>query len=489
MGTIMYLIKLNMPTIIRVKYLFKLFTVLQCLIASQLFSQTSRPNIIFILSDDQRWNAVGYMNNNIIRTPEIDALAKAGTYFENAFSTTPICAASRASIFTGTHERTHGYTFQKPKLKEPYAQYLYPKILKENNYHVGFFGKLGILLDSASSYFDESEFYDRSEEFGKKGYFYKTIGKDTVHLTRYTGHKALQFINNAPLNKPFCLSLFFSAPHAHDNSIEQYYNQNDISENYGKSTIPPPFLSDSIFFKDLPKEVQAGYNKVRWRWRFDTPEKYQQSVKAYYQMITELDHEIGLIRKQLIERGIDKNTVIIVMSDNGYFLGDRQIADKWLMYDPSIRIPLLIFDPRVNNPTIVKEMVLNLDIPKTILQIAKVNPPDVYQGIGLPILNDEVGILKKRKSILIEHLWDFDKIPSSEGIRTDRWKYFHYRHINAPEELYDLKKDPLEKTNLAANKKYRKTLQLLRNKFFELSKFYEAKKLCPDDPFIKDQKF
>jgi len=101
-----------------------------------------KPNIIFILTDDQRWDALGVAGNNLIKTPEMDALAKNGVYFKNAFSTTPICAASRASILTGLYERTHHYTFQKPKLQEAYTHIIYPKILKDNGYHVGFFWQI-----------------------------------------------------------------------------------------------------------------------------------------------------------------------------------------------------------------------------------------------------------------------------------------------------------------------------------------------------------
>jgi arylsulfatase A-like enzyme len=119
-----------------------------------LFGQNKKPNIIFILTDDQRWDALGVAGNAIIQTPQMNALANSGSYFKNAFSTTPICAASRASILTGLYERTHGYTFQKPKLKQPYAEIMYPKLLKDNGYHVGFYGKLGVILDNPNQYFD-----------------------------------------------------------------------------------------------------------------------------------------------------------------------------------------------------------------------------------------------------------------------------------------------------------------------------------------------
>jgi arylsulfatase A-like enzyme len=454
-----------------------------------LFGQNKKPNIIFILTDDQRWDALGVAGNAIIQTPQMNALANSGSYFKNAFSTTPICAASRASILTGLYERTHGYTFQKPKLKQPYAEIMYPKLLKDNGYHVGFYGKLGVILDNPNQYFDQSDFYDRGASADRRGYFYKKLGDDTVHLTRFSGQQAQEFIKNAPSNKPFCLSIYFSAPHGHDPSKEQYYWQEKSDSLYKNSTIPTPVLGDKKYFNNLPTEVQNGFNRVRWKWRFDTPEKYQEMVKGYYRMITEIDDEIGFIRKQLKEKGVEDNTIIIVMGDNGYFLGDRQLADKWLMYDMSIRIPLIIYDPRLSKHAAIDKMVLNIDITKTIVDLAGVEAPKNYQGISLVPFLKKGNIQSDRTAILVEHLWKIPDIPSSEGIRTERWKYFRYRLIKAPEELYDIKKDPLEKYNLAAVPKYAKILAQLRKQCEETALKYQSEKLCPDDPFIEDKKF
>jgi alpha-L-rhamnosidase len=468
---------------------FILFPFFLFIISFSSFAQTKKPNIIFILTDDQRWDALGIAGNSIVQTPEMDALANSGTYFKNAFSTTPICAASRASILTGLYERTHGYTFQKPRLKEQYAEIMYPKLLKDNGYYVGFYGKLGVIIDSSNQYFNQSDFYDRGGSPDRRGYFYKKIGNDTVHLTRYTGQQAQEFIKNAPADKPFCLSLSFSAPHGHDNSVEQYYWQDKSADLYKNIQIPQPLLGEDEYFNRLPKEVREGFNRVRWKWRFDTPEKYQEMVKGYYRMITEIDNEIGMIRQQLKTKGINDNTIIIVMGDNGYFLGDRQLADKWLMYDVSIRIPLIIYDPRVKKSSIVDEMVLNIDITKTMMDMAGIIAPKNYQGKSLtPLLVNNKTHLN-RNAILIEHLWDNPDIPSSEAIRTERWKYFRYRLITAPEELYDLKNDPLEKNNLASDMKYAKTLAKLRKQCEATANKYQSEKLCPDDPFIKNKNF
>lgn len=452
----------------------------------------AKPNIIFILTDDQRWDALGYAGNKIIQTPEMDQLAKDGTYFRNAFVTTPICAASRASILTGMYERTHGYTFQQGSLKQPYMQLSYPVILKQQGYYTGFFGKLGVTYKDAVKLFNEADIYDREDKFpNRKGYFYKTIDSDTVHLTRYTGYQAQRFIKNSTASQPFCMSLSFSAPHAHDSAPEQYFWQEKSNNRYTGVTIPPPLLGDEKYFKVLPKEVQEGFNRLRWTWRFDTPEKYQHSVKGYYRMISEIDDEIGELRKLLKEKGIANNTVIIFMGDNGYYLGERQLAGKWLMHDNSLRVPLIIYDPREKKHNDVDDMVLNIDVSKTILDLAGVKPPNEYQGISLlPYVKNEKPE-KVREAILFEHLWKLPQIPSSEGIRTNKWKYFRYRFIQTPEELYDLENDPLETKNLAQDPAYLKVVNELRRKCdAQIKKYTKAKLVSDYTPAEEiDQKF
>ncbi len=441
--------------------------------ANQAKEANPRPNIIFILTDDQRFDALGYAGNKIIQTPEIDRLAKEGCYFKNAFATTPICAASRASILTGLYERTHKYTFQTGPVREEFMNQSYPKLIREAGYYTGFFGKLGVNYDAKDQLFNVIEDYDRNTAFGdRRGYFYKKLGNDTVHLTRYTGEKALEFISKAPTNQPFCLSLSFSAPHAHDNSTGQYFWQKESDQLYKDVTIPDPQLGEDTYFNRLPKAVREGYNRLRWTWRFDTPEKYQQSVKGYYRMITEIDREIGKIRNKLKELEMDRNTVIIFMGDNGYFLGDRQLADKWLMYDNSVRVPLIVYDPRVNKHQDIEDMALNIDVPATLMNLAGAPQPKTWHGKSLlPIVQGNVKILG-RDTILIEHLWEFKDIPPSEGVRTAEWKYFRYVNDKTWEELYHLTTDPLEKENLVKQKSQEKVLVALRKKLDQLSDKY-----------------
>jgi len=432
-----------------------------------------RPNIIFILTDDQRWDALGYAGNDIIQTPEMDTLARQGTYFSHAMVTTPICSASRASLLSGLYERTHKYTFQTGPIGEQYMANAYPKLLRGAGYHTGFFGKFGVNYHGTQNLFDEVEVYDRNNRFkDRRGYYYKKLNGQTVHLTRYTGERALEFIAQAPADKPFCLSLSFSAPHAHDGAEEQYFWQEETDSLYQDMTMPGPKLGDDTYFQELPEPVRQGFNRTRWHWRYDTPEKYQHSVKGYYRMIRGIDLEIGKIRARLKEQGLDQNTVIILMGDNGYFLGERQLAGKWLMYDNSIRVPLIIHDPRVKRHQDRADMALNIDVPATILDLAGVAVPKTYHGQSLvPLLSSRKPSLQ-RDAVLVEHLWELPMIPPSEAVRTAQWKYFRYVNDKSTEALYNLVDDPQEIRNLAGDSSYRDTLAEMRQQCDRLGQHY-----------------
>ncbi|MGD8413450.1 MAG: sulfatase [Candidatus Latescibacterota bacterium] len=442
-------------------------------VGAPVLAQTARPNIIFILTDDQRWDALGFAGNSAIRTPEMDRLALEGIYFENAFVTTPICAASRASILTGLYERTHQYTFGQGDIGQPYMDASYPVILRKAGYYTGFYGKFGVQYPGFSSLFDEGENYDRDDALkDRRGYFYKTVGQDTVHLTRYTGQKAIDFIESAPSDEPFMLSLSFSAPHAHDPAELQYFWSPEFDTVYQHWEAPSALLGDDVFFDALPEYVKSGENRKRWFWRFDTPEKYQHSVKGYYRMISEVDAEIGKIRAALRENGLEENTVIVLVGDNGYFMGERQLAGKWLMYDNSLRVPLILYDPRVERGTRSADLALNIDVAPTLADLAGINPPGSWQGVSL--LSKE---LNDREEFLIEHLWQVTFIPPSEGIRTTRWKYFRYINDPEHEEMYDLENDPMEMSNLARSSAYLGQLDTLRSRMEGLSESLERDRL------------
>lgn len=451
--------------------------------AQKTTKESKKPNIIFILTDDQRFDAIGYAGNKLITTPEMDKLAKEGTYFKNAMVTTPICAASRASILTGLYERTHNFNFQTGNIRESYMTDSYPRILKENGYKTGFFGKYGVRYNDLDKQFDEYESYDRNNGYkDRRGYYYKTLGKDTVHLTRYTGQKALDFIAKADGDEPFCLSLSFSAPHAHDPAEDQYFWQQESDALLQNMSMPGPALGEDKYFEAQPKIVRDGFNRLRWTWRYDTPEKYQHSVKGYYRMLSGIDREIAKIRAELEKKGLADNTVIILMGDNGYFLGERQMAGKWLLYDNSVRVPLIVFDPRQKKQKDSDVLALNVDVPATILDLANIPAPKGWHGKSLmPIASNKTKNFE-RDTVLIEHIWDFENIPPSEGVRTKNWKYFRYVNDKSIEELYDLSKDPQEINNLAKDPAYAGKMNAFRKSTDALiAKNSDAYRAAPTD--------
>ncbi len=445
------------------------------LFSDSMAQQTERPNIIFILTDDQRWDALGYAGNDIIHTPEMDKLAEQGAYFSHAFVTTPICAASRASILTGMYERTHMMTFGTPPLEKEYVDISYPRLMKEAGYYSGFIGKFGMWLENKL----DTTLFDYYDTHGIE-FYYRLVGPGWSkhrHLTDLMGDRSLEFLDNVPENRPFCLSLSFNAPHAEDQSPEQYIWPPDMDSLYQDVTIPAKLFSEPEYFESQPDFVKEGLNRVRWHWRYDTPEKYQRMVKGYYRMISGVDRVIGRIRKALEEHGMADNTVIMLMGDNGYFLGERGFAGKWLMYEHALRVPLIIYQPGkkpVQNT--FEDMALNIDIAPTILDLAGIQVPGVMQGKSLlPLLNGKTDHL--RDHFLCEHLYDLQYIPQSEGIRTKTWKYFRYRQHPGHEELYNLQSDPREAENLASKDKYQDVLEKYRNMCNETIKELEKERL------------
>ena len=202
--------------------------------------------------------------------------------------------------------------------------------------------------------------------------------------------RAIDFIRETDPTQSFCLSLSTWAPHANDSEKEQYYWPSSCDDLYRDGEIPPPVLGDPSFFDSLPAFVKKSMNRKRWFWRFDTPAKYQKMVKGYYRMISGVDMALGRLLDELKLLDRHKDTIIIFMGDNGYFLGERGFAGKWTMHDLSIRVPLIIHDPKLASArkgTVDSSLVLNIDIAPTILDMAGLSIPQGIQGRSLvPIL-------------------------------------------------------------------------------------------------------
>jgi arylsulfatase A-like enzyme len=434
-----------------------------------------KPNILIILTDDQRWNTLGCMGDTNVLTPHIDQLAKEGVLFQNHFVTTSICCSSRASIFSGQYMRRHAIEkFATPFTSERWAQ-TYPALLRQNGYRTGFIGKFGVGNDPAVKAMAHKFDYWKGVPGQGGRYFIDPKDPNRTHETKKFGEGALEFLGSTPTNQPFCLSISFTAPHARDSMphLEQYQPDDRDLSLYSDVLIPEPATDSTNFFAKLPKSAQNSEGHRRWLWRFDTPEHYQISARNYYRLISGIDREVGRVLAELENRGLASNTVVIYTSDNGYFLGDRQLSDKFFMYEESLRDPLIIYDPRepaANRGRNENAMTLNIDFAPTMLALAGVTPPAGMQGRSLIPLVKNQRPADWRREFFYEHHTFPKIIPPSEGVRTERYSYI--RWINEKplvEELFDLKTDKLEGYNLAGDPQYAEMLDRLRARWKQYS--------------------
>jgi arylsulfatase A-like enzyme len=419
-----------------------------------------RPNIIFLLTDDQRWDTMGCAGNPIIQTPNMDAMANDGVRFTNAFVTTSICASSRASIFSGQWTSRHGIKdFNTPFSPDALAK-TYPMLLRRAGYRIGFIGKYGVGTQKDLPV----DQYDYWKGFPGQGtYEHKDKNGNYKHLTQIMGEQAIEFLQGCSEEQPFCLSISFKAPHVQDEDPRQFIYDRAYKDLYKDTIIPVPEKADPHYFEALSEFLQTSEARRRWEIRFSTPEKFQESVKSYYRLIYGVDVVIGRIREQLRRLGFNDNTVLILIGDNGFFLGEYGLAGKWFPYEESIRVPLVVFDPRAGKKLrgqTLSQMALNVDIAPTILELAGITAPEQMQGCSLvPLLKGKKP--KWRTEFFYEHPFEHKTIAKSIGLRTQDYMYIRYTDYNY-EELYDLKRDPAEKTNLAKDEKYIKILEALR---------------------------
>lgn len=431
----------------------------------------SKMNILFLLADDLRWNSLGCMGNSMLVTPNIDALAGNGVRFNHACVTTSISMVSRASILTGQYMSRHKIReFGIPIGDEAFNK-TYPAMLKQTGYYTGFVGKYGVGPI-------RKEDFDFSREYEGVHWFPLDNG-DSIHITKRNTLDALEFLKKRPKNKPFVLSVSFFATHAQDNHPDQYRYQPGTEKYYRDDTIPVPETASEELFRSLPYFLSndANEGRIRWEWRFDTPEKYQRYMKAYYRLLTEMDIAIGEMIEELKNQEVYENTLIVFMGDNGYFHGEHGLADKWYPYEESIRIPLIIYDPRLSvkkRNAVNDEIVLNIDIAPTLLSAAGLPVPEMMQGEDISRLYLSKRQIKWRKGFYYEHpfVTSEKRIPSSEALVTISEKYIFWPFYKY-EEYFDLEKDPFEKINRINDPEYSERITRLKSSFMELKRLAE----------------
>jgi len=418
---------------------------------------TGKPNIIFILIDDMRWDAMSCVGHPFLRTPNIDRIAKNGILFTNAFVTISLCSPARATFMTGAYAHNHGVRINEQSDPDP-AYPIFPKLLQSAGYETAYVGKWHMKLSGeprdgfdywlsfrGQGRYNGPKLNENGRQFRAKGYM-------TDLLTRY----AVDFLKR-PRTKPFCLCLAHKAAHWPFTPAGRHKNL------FKDLQLPKPanFQDD---LADKPEWMRAGV--VRGHSKTDRAKnKYKPVPSAlepgrfnprnkdtlnWYRSLVAVDESVGAVLDTLDKLGIADNTVVIFAGDNGFLLGEHRQLDKRVAFEESIRIPLLISGPFIAKPGSTNDrMVLDIDVAPTVLEIAGVNKPKTVQGRSLkPLL---AGLEPDwRKSFLYEYFLEdwYPGIPDILAVRTSKWKYVTCPATDDINELYDLKNDPLEMKNL-----------------------------------------
>jgi N-acetylglucosamine-6-sulfatase len=437
-------------------------------------SISSTPNIIFILSDDHRYDFMSFIPTlsehvatpKFLITPSMDKLAKEGAYFQNAFVTTSLCSPSRASILTGMYSHKHGVVDNDSPV--PPYNIFFPEYLQKQGYETAFMGKWHMGGDSD----EPRKGFDKWVSFKGQGVYYNPLmnvdGKQVQkegYITDILTEYALDYIKQER-EKPFFLYLSHKAVHAMFEPAERHKGKfNDITIEY-----PETMANTEENYVDKPnwvREQRYGWHGVDYMYHGEL--EFDEFYKRYCETILALDESIGAILNTLNETGLDKSTVVFYMSDNGFSLGEHGLIDKRQMYEESMRVPLLVYSPGFIKPsTVISELVQNIDIAPTILELAGMNTPEQIDGKSfVPLLLGEN--IEWRDEVFYEYFWErpFPHTPTVFGVRTDKYKYMTFHGIWDIDELYDIENDPLEKHNLIMSPELQELIRQLNKKVYD----------------------
>lgn len=455
-----------------------------------LFSQKTekKPNFLFILVDDQPYDAVGFSNRYpFLKTPNIDKLAKEGVNIENFFVTQSICSPSRASFLTGTYPHIHGVNQNNKHVDPDWQNYApYSTHLQNSGYETAHIGKIHMAwkrgkehirpgFDYWFSFIGQGQYFD--PKVNDNGVEMKLEGYMTDILT----DKTIDWLKNKrDPNKPFSLNLWHKAVH------ERHLPAPRHKDLYKNEDLPtPPYDTHKETFKGKPEWLRRKTYGFKWNENDKIPDELPEitwpiNKQKYMQLLRSLiavDESLGQVIKTLDEMGELENTVIIYSSDNGYFMGEHTFLDKRLAYENSMRVPMIIRYPKlITKNSIVKEQCLNIDIAPTILDLAGVKKPSYMQGESMVKLVSGKKDKSWRKSMLFEYYvddaWPYAG-PNQVAVRTNKYKLIDNFLEDDIDELYDLVNDPGEMKNLINDNNYNNVEKELREESIKLQKKYK----------------
>ncbi|MCK4920240.1 MAG: sulfatase-like hydrolase/transferase [Bacteroidales bacterium] len=446
-----------------------------------------RPNIIFLLTDDQAVSTIAAYGFSEAVTPNIDSLANNGVMFMNHYNNTSISMASRAICMTGRYEFSHGSNFHHGSVSEEIFLQSYPVLLRNSGYKTGFIGKFGFPvneagdtnLDYSSVEFLPDEHFDWWKGWPRQG-SYETIKNDSIahyaeefpHTTRAVGEVASDFISEfANGDEPFCLSVSFKAPHLPfdpDPAYDSVYADKIWTkpENYG--------LINGV---GLAPQASQGRHYRQFRTVGWGPQTYHETRSAYNQLVHGIDVAVGRIVEELKAKGEDDNTIIIFTADNGHFNGSHGFNGKALPYEEASLAPLIVFDPRdiSNHGNKVWGVTGSVDLAPTILELAGVEKPAGMDGISLkPMLDNPENTI--RDYVLHTQMWGPTPIHAMTII-TEDWKYIYWPYegegMLPATELYDLNNDSLEMINKSGQEEFADVELLMESYFNEALQYYK----------------
>jgi len=429
-----------------------------------------RRNIIFILTDDQRYDALGFLKpQSFLETPNMDRLASEGAYCKNTFVTTALCSPSRASILTGKYAFQHRIVDNNTAI--PTGTVFFPQELQKAGYKTAFIGKwhMGNSGDQPQAGFDhwvsfkgQGTYLPSPNGLNVDGQHVPQKGYITDELTDY----ALAWLDQQPKDQPYFLYLSHKAVHADFVPPKRYEGR------YDKETFVMPESAALPKNPSEPRPMWVQNQRNSWH-GIDFPYHDDKlSIGDYYKRYAEtllaVDDSLGRILEALDKRGEASSTLVALAGDNGFCFGEHGLIDKRQAYEESIRIPLVIRCPELVKPkTVITEDLANIDFMPTFLEVARVDiPKDIAGQSFLPFL--EGNKVPWRENLLYAYYWErnFPETPTIHAIRTDRFKYVHYYGIWDTDELYDLQEDPHELRNLINSQDHQKIIAGLKQSLF-----------------------
>ena len=432
-------------------------------VGRSLRAQTARPNIVFVLVDDLRWDGLGCTGHPFVQTPHIDRIAREGVLFRNAFVTTPLCSPARASFLTGRYAHAHGVRDNTDNAALSHRLVTFPKLLQDAGYRTAYVGKWHMGTDDSPR-----PGFDRWVSFRGQGVFgnppMNIDGKPVQsegYMTDLLGGHAADFLRQKH-DKPFCLYLAHKAIHGPFTPAERH--KNDYSEQPVKRS---PNAKDTLAGKPALTRILDGQPAVR-----PGGGSPDQLIRDQMRCMRSVDDSVGAVLKALEDTGRLDNTLVLFTSDNGYFWGEHALGDKRWAYEESVRIPMLARYPaRIRAGSQIQQDVLNIDIAPTMLDLAGVRVPREIHGQSmLPLLGQNMPAW--RDSFLAEYFQEErnPRVPTWQGVRAGRWKYVHYTQLEAMDELYDLEKDPGEMNNLIGDRAAKSVLDKLKGELARILK-------------------